>query len=342
MEHRETVNRHRDELKALAILWVVYFHSPLALPGGWDLVRQMGYGGVDLFFFLMGMGLYQSLKRNGDLRAYASRRLWRILPAYLPVLLVWMAVMYPGYGLSTVQAIRGVAGNLTMTGYWLDTPKVFNWFANGQFLFILLAPLCFAVLTCSARRGRALLLLLALAGVVGLANIGLNQMMGASRLPVFLLGMAFAMDWPPVRKPGVVRAAYGAAFLLGLTVLVLCLTRYRELLNDYGLYWYPFALMTPGLCVGIAWLLDKAKRAASLLTPLRWIGRSSFEIYLLNIWSVELAKQAGLTDPGLWALLCVGDVLLGIAYHWLVARGTAALQQAVAARAAAREGTPCA
>ena len=35
-------------------------------------------------------------------------------------------------------------------------------------------------------------------------------------------------------------------------------------------------------------------------------------------------------------------VLLGIAYHWLVARGTAALQQAVAARAAAREGTPCA
>ena len=28
MEHREAVNRHRDELKALAILWVVYFHSP--------------------------------------------------------------------------------------------------------------------------------------------------------------------------------------------------------------------------------------------------------------------------------------------------------------------------
>jgi peptidoglycan/LPS O-acetylase OafA/YrhL len=73
-----------------------------------------------------------------------------------------------------------------------------------------------------------------------------------------------------------------------------------------------------------------------VFAPLRWIGRSSFEIYLLNIWSVELAKQAGLTDAGLWALLCVADVLLGIAYHRLVAWGTASLQQAVAAPAATR------
>jgi hypothetical protein len=41
----------------------------------------------------------------------------------------------------------GVAGNLTMTGYWLGTPKVYNWFANGQFFFFLIAPACYAALS---------------------------------------------------------------------------------------------------------------------------------------------------------------------------------------------------
>ena len=333
MEHRGWVSRYRDELKGLAILWVVWFHSPLALPGAWDAARQIGYGGVDVFFFLMGMGLFTSLQKSQELRGYAQRRLWRILPAYLPVLLAWMLWMYPGYGLSTTQAIRGVAGNLTTVAYWLQTPRPFNWFANAQFLYLLIAPLCFAVLTRSRRPALALGGLLAVAAGIGLASISMEQMMGASRLPVFLLGMAFAMEWPVSERRGVTRTAYALAFVLGLAVLMLCLTRYRELLNDYGLYWYPFALMTPGLCVGIGWLLHRARDAARLFAPLRALGSASFEIYLLNVWMVELAKKAALTDAGWWALLSVGNLLAGIAYHALVGRAVKALRKPQAAAA---------
>ncbi|NLI20367.1 MAG: acyltransferase [Clostridiales bacterium] len=327
MEHQAWVSRYRDELKGLAILWVVFFHSQLTLGGSADLFRQLGYGGVDIFFFLMGMGLCRSLQRSDDLRGYLSRRLWRVLPAYLPVLILWMAVMYPTYGLSTVQAIRGVAGNLTMTGYWLQTPKVFNWFANGQFLFILIAPACYATLTKARRTLYALALLLALALGAGLASVGLDQMMGVSRLPVFLLGMAFAMDWPGLRaRKGAVRAVYTAAFAVGLAAVLLCQTRYRELLNTYGMYWYPFLLMTPGLCVFLAWAFGKAEKARAVFAPLRWLGQSSFEIYLLNIWMVELAKRQGLQAALPWALLCVGNLALGIGYHRLVEWGTGILR----------------
>ena len=52
MEHRAWVGRWRDELKGLAILWIVYYHSQLDLPDGWNLLHQWGYGGVDIFFFL--------------------------------------------------------------------------------------------------------------------------------------------------------------------------------------------------------------------------------------------------------------------------------------------------
>ena len=206
------------------------------------------YGGVDIFFFLMGMGLHYSLQKSEDLRGYASRRLWRILPAYLPILAAWMIVMYPGYQMSTTQTIRSITGNLFMVGFWLQSPSTFNWFVSAQFLFIILAPFCFAFLNRNSKPVLALLMLLGIAGGIGLANIGNEQMMGVSRLPIFILGMAFSMDWPVSRKKGAVRIAYIVLFALGLAMVLLCLTRYKELLIDYGMYWYPFALMTPALC----------------------------------------------------------------------------------------------
>ncbi len=326
MEHRAWVSRYRDELKGLAILWVIFFHSQLILPGNWDLVRQLGYGGVDIFFFIMGFGLYHSLIKNTDLRGYTSRRLWRILPAYLPVLVVWMATMYPTYGLSPTETLRGVAGNLTMTGYWLQTPRVFNWFANGQFFFILIAPVCFALLTNRKKPAAVLVGLLIIAGLIGFACIGQKQLMGASRLPLFLLGIAFGMDWPVSKKRGAVRGAYIAAFAVGLTALLLFKLKYTAFLNDFGMYWYPFALITPPLCVFIAWLLNKTEKARALFAPLRVLGRASFEIYLLNIWTVELAKLAGADGAGLWIALCAGDLLLGVGYHMLVTRAVQLLK----------------
>ena len=49
MEHRAWVSRYREELKGLAILWVVFFHTKLYLPGSLDYAaRALGTGGVDL------------------------------------------------------------------------------------------------------------------------------------------------------------------------------------------------------------------------------------------------------------------------------------------------------
>ena len=51
-----------------------------------------------------------------------KRRFARILPAYLPMLLLWVVVTYPTIDLSHVQVLRGLAGNLFMDGYWMDAP----------------------------------------------------------------------------------------------------------------------------------------------------------------------------------------------------------------------------
>lgn len=318
MNAKQRLGAYRDELKGIAILWVVFFHAALSLTGALHDIQKIGYGGVDIFFFLTGFGLYHSLGKSQELAGYARRRMARILPAYLPLILCYMLVMYPSYGLRTTQAIRGALGNLLMVGFWLETPGLFNWYVSALLAFLLLAPFLYALLSQSPRPGRAVALLLAWAFLLGLCFIGDDRYMGASRLPIFLLGMAFAMDWRPALGAWARRLLLILSFGAGLGALLLCFARYPELLNDYAMYWHPFVLMTPPLCLGLSFLMSKAGKACGLLAPLRALGRASFEIYLLNIWLVELGKREKLTGDLPWLLLCLVCILGGLGYHWLV------------------------
>ena len=314
MEYRARVSKYRDELKGLAMLWILWFHSGLALPGFADDLRLLGYGGVDIFLFLMGMGLSYSLKKNSDLRAYLIRRMKKLLPAYLPIVLVWMAVTYPQAGYSAVQAAGGVAGNLFMVGYWLQLPGVYNWFANTVFTFALIAPAIYAVL--NGGRGRGLIMLLTIAFGIGAANIGMEQMMPVSRLPVFILGMAFGL-WQGGARRAWHTALYALSFIAGLTLVEYCLHRQTWLLIDYGMYWFPFVLITPPLCTALAFVFQKAEKSKRAFAPLRWVGQSSFEIYLINVWIYEISKQHPF-PAWVWALACAFNLLLGIGYHRLI------------------------
>jgi len=327
MEHRARVSRYRDELKGLAMLWIVWFHSGLLLPGLADDLRLLGYGGVDIFLFLMGMGLAYSLQKNADLRAYLIRRMKKLLPAYLPVVIVWMAVTYPQMGYSAVQAVGGAAGNLFMVGYWLQLDGVYNWFANTVFTFVLIAPAVYAVLVGGKTRGLVVLLVIAFG--VGAANLGMEQMMPVSRLPIFILGMAFGL-WQGGARRTWHTAAYALSFAAGMFLVEFCMHRQPWLLIDYGMYWYPFVLITPPLCMALAFGLQKADRIKRAFAPLRWVGQSSFEIYLLNVWIYEISKQHPFS-AWVWALVCVFNLALGIGYHLLVMRFSQRFSRAASA-----------
>jgi peptidoglycan/LPS O-acetylase OafA/YrhL len=88
-----------DLLRAIAILWVMWYHgATLDLVASSDVVTQAGWMGVDLFFVLSGYLIgAQLLKpvaagRNPDLKDFWIRRAFRILPAYLVVVALYFAV----------------------------------------------------------------------------------------------------------------------------------------------------------------------------------------------------------------------------------------------------------
>lgn len=86
-----------DLLRAIAIVWVMLFHSFLVggLGAGFDWLSRFGWAGVDMFFvlsgFLIGTQVLRPLQRGEGLsiRGFYVRRAWRILPAFAVVLALY-------------------------------------------------------------------------------------------------------------------------------------------------------------------------------------------------------------------------------------------------------------
>lgn len=89
-----------DTLRAVAILVVMLYHLNMysLLPDALNPVASVGWAGVDLFFVLSGFLIGSQLLKpylNGaapSLKEFYARRAYRILPAYLTVLLLYLTV----------------------------------------------------------------------------------------------------------------------------------------------------------------------------------------------------------------------------------------------------------
>ena len=194
-------------------------------------------------------------------------------------------------------------------------------------LTLMLAPLVYGLMARASHPRRCAVLMAAACFAGGLCFIGTEAYMAVSRLPVFVLGMAAAV---PAREEGAGGrcARTGGAYALalaggacGLAALYGCFARFPETLDFYGMYWHPFVLIAPALCLGLGWLFSRTGRGLAAFAPLRALGRASFEIFLFNAWVEVLGKRFGLAQgPVSWLLWSLGSVLAGLAYHAVVER----------------------
>jgi peptidoglycan/LPS O-acetylase OafA/YrhL len=92
-----------DLLRAIAIIWVMLFHSYIVggLGPGFAWLSRYGWAGVDIFFvlsgFLIGTQVLRPLQRGEPLSfgGFYARRAWRILPVFALVLALY--VCFPAW-----------------------------------------------------------------------------------------------------------------------------------------------------------------------------------------------------------------------------------------------------
>ncbi|WP_083464789.1 acyltransferase family protein [Marinifilum fragile] len=161
-----------DHLRAIAIILVMIFHYGRGIPEWLEPIRKIGWTGVDLFFvlsgYLIGFQLLKEFKGSSkiNLKRFYMKRLFRIVPAYLAILVLYYSLgsLREGSGLPPLWKF------LTFTqNYGLDsqTQKSFShaWSLCVEEQFYLLMPISIILFFQTRLQKLAPYLMLALIGV---------------------------------------------------------------------------------------------------------------------------------------------------------------------------------
>lgn len=283
--------KYRNVWLGIAMIWMIWHHTmlPSPLPGLIHL-KTFGYGGVDICLFASGIGCYFSLSKNPDPYCFMKRRFSRLVPAYFCFIAVWIIYKAATVSLPLQAVIGNILGIQNLTALGND----FNWYISAILLFYFFAPF-WKSLADSTRGLLRHLLIIALWVLVSVPFWNSNIfIITVARIPIFYVGILFG-------KMCSSRSAFSkreiggifAAFAVGLVMYVLFPKLFAAQLWSHGLYWYPFILITPGLCMAISFvmeLLDRHKWSRIIVAVPEKVGQYSFEAYLVHVIIFDILK----------------------------------------------------
>ncbi len=283
---------YRSVWMGFAMIWVVLYHCGLVLPGGLDHLKGVGYGGVDIFLFASGIGNYYSYNKDEDPLKFMRRRIKRLAPAYVPIVLLWcMWVvvtegLYPWYITGNLLGVQGISAG----------GRSFNWYIICILICYLLTPYLASYIK-KHNDVKSLILILLLIVMSAAFFKDSKRIIIMARIPVYALGMLFAKhDNVDVKR---VRMPLFALFAFGVVVLEVACRYVGDYMWNYGLYWYPFIMIAPFMCLMISELsaLLEKRGTSKVVGFFSFIGGISFEIYLVHVLTFDIFKTLATDGP---------------------------------------------
>jgi peptidoglycan/LPS O-acetylase OafA/YrhL len=269
-----------------AMIWVILFHynnSDIYIPV-LSNIFLFGYGGVDIFLLLSGVGLYFSLSKDDSIKTFYIRRLLRILPYYMPVVFL-IGLFYVGvYG----APLSLVFFDVSALGFWFfgDSPYEYDWYISAILLLYLITPLYFRLFRKKPLLVTAAACLLGAALSVLITRTSLTHLLiFTARIPVYFTGFflgyvikenKYTASLEPL-KIALLLASLGA----GVFWLLYNYMYLGETLAQTGLAWYPFVFIAFPLCMLAAALMDLCKTPNFKI--LSFFGKYSLAIYIFHM-----------------------------------------------------------
>ena len=269
----------------IAALWIMVYHSgvPFLLKDGNGfrhiiyifgyynyLFKSLGQTGVDIALFLSAIGLYYSLEKNDNVKEFYSRRIRRVLPAYLLVNLLWEIYTFK----SVPQSIFHVLGISLFTEGYRN-----NWFFTLIFFLYLIFPFVYRLYKKSGEKRIIILITLDLAFnyVFSLLfpELFLRCEILLRRIPMFLLGLSFSKTVKENKKTNPCIVLFIA--LLGLALSFSYLSQEVNMTNR--LYRYIESVFGIAVIVLFSYLYDYVKDGKlfrKITQVIEWCG---------NYWS---------------------------------------------------------
>ena len=327
-----------DGLRALAVMAVVLYHGEVSgLPGG--------FLGVEVFFVISGYLITALLiserERTGGTAylAFWARRARRLLPALFALAAV-VGLVWVLFVPSELARIRGdFVAALTYVINWYQivvhqsyfdaigrpSPLRHLWSLAVEEQFYILWPLVLAGIyrLTRGRRGHMALVTTGLAvasaiwGVV-LFTPGLDPSRvyygTDTRASGVLLGAVLAIAVPPWRMHATRQAGarwiitgIGIVGLVGITVMTLRVNEFDPFVYQGG--FVVVDLFTVAMILALVHPVNTVLARAFSISPLLWIGRRSYGIYLWH-WPIFVLTRPGVdVDVNGWLLLTLRLIL---------------------------------
>ncbi len=310
--------KYRKVWMGFAILWIIFYHMDTVCPDFLSGFKSHGYGGVDIFFFASGLGCCCSWKKEPEVGAFIGKRMRRILPTYLIFILPWVAVKLIAGQISVPAAI----GNIFSVQQFTSKGGSFNWYIGAMWLTYFLTPYLFLLLD-RTRSKCGILVSLALMLLASIAFWNCEDLiLIAVRIPVFFLGMW--LGYQEERKLDARNIVLlGILFILGLAALFAADRFFPGYRWRYGLYWYPFIAIAPGLCVLISAVCRTLERGAvgrAVVSVFSFVGKYTFELFLVHVAvfdTVKLCIESGRVPDtdAVWYLALIPVAVLSAILH---------------------------
>lgn len=324
----QKISKYRAPIMGFSILWIMLFHSHFSFPAEIPLsdlanrIKNDGYGGVDILMFLSGFGLYLSLSHNPKVLPFFKRRLKRVLPTYIPALLLWQILFTRvSYDFFSVFLY-----NLTGISYWTGFAPLFVWFMPALVSFYLAAPVFFRILRMSVGGGHLhSICLLTFTLLMNLLFLGSYSLVAITRFTVFAMGMV-AGDWYLKKRP--IHIGLECFFHIA-GIASFCLLQWMDdtpfpfpFNERYSYAHYPFIFIAPGMIFALCRifsLLDSCVPGKTVIRFFEICGKCSLEIFLIHYYLLGRGVIVRFVSGGWyrWILVYLAIILASYLYYKL-------------------------
>jgi peptidoglycan/LPS O-acetylase OafA/YrhL len=332
-----------DVLRAIAIVWVMLFHSWIVggLDAPYDAVAGYGWMGVDLFFVLSGYLIgYQLLKPLSlgeplQLGGFYRRRAYRILPAFLTALAIY--VLLPSWreapGLQPAWQFLTFTVNL-LIDYQHNQAFSHAWSLCVEEHFYLLFPLLAWWLT--RRHSRTLVISLCVFVVAaGMVIRGYASVHGESylesiyyptytRLDGLMAGVLVAtIQLHQPQRWAALQSRANTLAVAGLIVIGFAIWLFRD--RTFAPVVFGFPLLALGFALLVAATAGVKSFGRWQVPGAGWMAAMSYSLYLSHKLAMHRVASLLSTHPQIhgWAAFSIyaaATLLFGALLHYGVER----------------------